>query len=692
MNYFEHKEPVFDHDDNTSAEREPAPVSVIQNQPKRTMNRRKKSTNSFVSYWFNLIFLFAIGFSLLGIDFILYNSTASDNVFSSYPVLRPEIMISLIIIAVLCGIIYFCLSGFTILLCILTGGIAYLSFYAFLNQFADFSTLTTLGYSSVYIAGAAALFIFALLFFSNTKFRVLLAFLVLAGFGVVLHKCNRNLPEFSIDNYQVPASQTQTRQRIINIMVPNLPSYALLSTLEDQNTNKFYRDQLTSIMMGFYARYNFKLYTNAFTKSGNPYLNAADSLNMNLPEDIYANLQNKLIKTNRWNFEQHNSFDVYLQNYKLLNLLKEQGYNINAYQNSGINLCQQNNQNVVNRCTTQNTFPAFKKYNNNLSSFEQSAILLINWLESTKWMDWLAKPIYQSINHIFAADNIPTIGNSYENISVINSLQNLNKLFEDISKDQGNNAYFITLDFLSDMYLFDDMCQLKDMHLWQVKNNYPWAKQNNTMEKRSAYFQQTMCLYGKLSQFMQNLQNIGALNNTVIIIQGLIGIDDLHKDENLLTSFLNTQMSPLAIYTPENKSFSINKGIYSSPNIMKQIFTGAKCVDFDGTNIAKSTRNNIIQHINSVTYNPDKIQNYYREYNEWLRSWNTKNFQSAASSSPAVTPEAEPEIIRPKAQLIPLEEKNITTQKVMQNTITAAPETKVESISAAAQKTPLIEE
>lgn len=692
MNYFEHKEPVFDHSDDNSAERELTITSIIDNQPKKAIKKRKKRLSSFASYWLNLIFLFAIGFSLLGIDFILHNATAGGSIFASFPVLRSEIMLSLTIIAVLCGIIYFCLSGFTILLCILTGGIAYLSFYAFLNQFADFSTLTTLGYSSVYIAGAGALLVFSLLFFSNTKFRFLLAIIILAVFGFVFHKCNHSLPESSVEIYQNATASAPTKQKIVNIMLPSLPSYALLSTLDDQNTNKFYRDQLLSIMMGFYAKYNFKLYTNAFTKSGNPYLNAADSLNMSLPEDIYANLQNKLIKTNRWNFGQHNNFDIYMQNYKLLDLLKEQGYNINAYQSSGINLCQKNNQNVVNRCTTQNTFPSFQKHQNTLSTLEQSAILLINWLESTRWMDWLAKPIYQSINHIFSADNIPTIGNSYKKISVINSIQTLNTLFADISKDEGNNAYFVLLDF-SDMFLFDDMCQLKDISSWQVKNNHQWAKQNNTMEKRSAYFQQAMCLYGKLSQFMQNLQNIGALNNTVVIIQGLNGIDDLHEDEALLTSFLNTQMSPLAIYTPENKSFSINKSICPSPSIIKQLFTKEKCIDFEGTNIAKSTRNNIIQHINSVSYTSDKIQNYYREYSKWLRSWNEKNFQSAASSSvSANTPEPEPEIIRPKAQLIPLEEKTITTQKVTQKTITSTPETKVESISTAAQKTPLIEE
>lgn len=691
MSNIEHKEPVFDHNNEVKSF-DPFPM-IMSSTPQKRRKKEKKVNDSFASYWFNLIFLFIIGFSLLGIDFTLYTATKSGNIFNNFPVLQPEIIISLAAIAIVTLLIYFFLSGFTVLLCILTGGIGFAVFYAFLNQFADFSTLATIGYSSVYIAGAAAILIFVLLFFSNTKFRFFFAFLSLAIFGAVGYYCNRSLPDFSVDNYSAPSAQNESNRKIVNIMLPNLPSYAYLSTLDDQNTNKYYRDQLVSVMMGFYAKYNFKLFTNSFTKSGNPNQNAADSLNLQLPEDIYANLQNKLIKTNRWNFEQHNNFDTYLQHYKLLDILREQGYNINAYQSTGINLCQQNNQIVVNRCVTQNTFPSFKKYAQNVSPVENSIILLIKWLESTKWLDNFNKTIYNNINGLFSADNLPIIGKSFNNLHVVNSIETLNKLFTDITQDQGNNAYFAVIDFPSDMYLFDNMCNLKDMQSWQVKNNQPWVKQHNSMEKRSAYFQQTMCLYGKLGQFMEKLKNTGELKKTTVIIQGLIGIDDDYENESLTNRFLNTQMSPLAIYTPENKSFSINKSICSTPSLINQFFTGEKCVNFNGTNIAKSTRKEIIQNINNVVYTADKIQQYYKEYNEWFRPWNEQNYQSSAPvTSPSTEPQDEPEIIRPKAKLIPLEEKTITKQKITQKTVSTAPEANLESISSAAQKTPLIEE
>ena len=188
---------------------------------------------------------------------------------------------------------------------------------------------------------------------------------------------------------------------------------------------------------------------------------------------------------------------------------------------------------------------------------------------------------------------------------------------------------------------------------------------------------------------MEKLKNIGELKNTTVIIQGLIGMDDF-EDETTYTQFLNAQMTPLAIYTPGNKTFSINKVICSSPSIINQFFNDEKCVNFAGINIAKSTRDNILKHLNKIVYTPDKIQQFYKEYNEWSRPWNEQNFQSAASASNNSDPE--PEIIRPKAQLIPLEEKNITKQNITQKTINTAPEIENESISDAARKTPLIEE
>ena len=687
MDYFEHKDPVFEYNGATVYEKKPAKPQEPAKLVTPTSKPKKKS--SYFVYWVNLISLFIIGFCLLGADFTLYTSTGIGSIFSSFPVLRPDIIASLGAIAAVTAIIYFCFSGFSILLCLLTGSIAYISFYALFNQFATFHSSTDLGYSPVYMSASIAILLFALLFLCKAKYRFILACLSLIGFCAVLNLQNRELPPFSVETYQASAP-CSSNAKIINIMLPNLPSYTTLYALGDTNTNKFYRDKLASIMLGFYAKYNFKLYTNSYTKSGNPYLNAADSLNMDLPEDIHAHLLQKVLKTKTWNFEQQNDFEVYLKDNKMFDVLKEKDYQINAYQGKGINLCKKENYNNVSRCQTQNTHIAdFGKYN--LSPFEQSIILLSDWLESTKWLTYLAKPLYNGINSIVPADDIPLIGTSYKNLHIINSLETLDKLFENIKQDTGKNAYFIILDMPSDMFLFDEMCRLKETSSWKTKDNFPWVERKNTMEKRSAYLQQTMCLYGKLSQFMQNLQDNGLLKDTTVIVQGLIGMDDLHgeKDTSLLESFLNTQMTPIAVYSPENKLFSISKNVCSTPDIINQFLTGKKCKDFNGIGISKSTRNNVMQQINSVAYTSDKVQKAYRDYVEWMRTWNQQNFQSLSNAEPA---KSEDEIIRPKPQILPLEEKNITNNKITVQNVTVAPEAKVESLSEMSKKDPTIEE
>ncbi|MBO7556244.1 MAG: hypothetical protein J6T72_02470 [Alphaproteobacteria bacterium] len=689
MDYFEHKDPVFDYNGATVYEKNPTNTQQQTNILPKKKKEKPKKKKSYFTYWVDLISLFIIGFCLLGMDFTLYTSTGIGNIFSSFPILRPDIVVSLGIIAVITAIIYFCFSGFSILLCFLTGLVAHISFYALFNQFATFYSSTDLGYPPAYISASLAILLFAILFLCKAKYRFFLACLFLIGFGAILNWRNRELAPFSVEEYQTTTENT-SNSKIVNIMLPNLPSYTTLYALEDANINKFYRDKLASIMLGFYAKYHFKLYTNSFTKSGNPYLNAADSLNMDLPENIHEHLLQKIKKTKSWNFDQQNYFELYLKDNKLFDVLKEKDYKINAYQNKGINFCKKENLNNVARCLTQNTHVAdYSKYN--LSPFEQSALLLSDWLESTHWLTYLAKPLYNSIKSIIPADNMPLLGTSYQNLHIINSLQALDKLFEDIKQDTGKNTYFIIMDMPSDMFLFDDMCRLKETGSWKTKDNFPWVGRKNVMEKRSAYLQQTMCLYGKLSQFMQNLQDNGLLKDTTVIIQGLIGMDDLHgeKDTSLLESFLNTQMTPIAIYSPENRLFSISKNFCSVTDIINQFFSGKKCTEFNGIGISKSTRNNVMQQINNVSYTSDNVQKAYREYIEWLRTWNQQNFQSLSNAEPA---KSEDEIIRPKPQMIPLEEKNISNNKITVKNVTIAPEAKVESLSEMSKKDPVIEE
>ena len=556
---------------------------------------------------------------------------------------------------------------------------------AMFSQFANFSSATlTTGHSASYISLGLALIAFAILFFSNKKIRFFFACAAAFAFGAVLLHQNYEKPEFEIEENAGASTSSEKGKKFINIMLPNAPAYGYIAGLEDNEAGKIYRDQLSSVMLGFYAKFGFKLFPNAYVGGRNPYVNAADSLNYAVPENNLENLQTQVMKDSYWQFKKRNDFEAYLKNSAMFDRLKNDGYAISAYQSHGINLCRKNNQNNVFRCVTKITNPAILD-SPLYSVFDKTEILIAQWLESTNWFEYLGETLYNRLKTFYNPDITPIAGMSYKNIYAVNSLKTLDLVMKHIEQDRGDNAYFVFLDMPSDIFVYDDMCKLKSINSWLPKNNQLWVGRNRVIEKRNAYFRQTMCLFGKLSQFMQNLQKSGELANATIVIQGLNGMDDLlgDKDATLVKNFLNGQMATAAVYMPEQHRFTINKSVCSIPDIINQQFNGKKCEEFKGVSSSKTTKQAIRDHLNSVAYTNTSAQQAYQKYVDWFRMWNQNNFQSLANLPEKATglPPEEIVIKHSADELPPLEEKKLDNLHMMKGEIKVAPETKVESLS-----------
>ena len=684
MNLFERKEPSFD---NTSA-REPAPVSVKpQPAPRKKYVRRKIKQHPILNYWINLILFAIIGFSLLGINFVLYASSGYDNIYAEFPVMRPEITISLCIIGTITAILYFIFSGYSLLLCILTSGIMYIFSLAMFHQFANFnSEALANNHSSSLISLILAVATFFLLFFSNKKIRFFFACAAMFAFGAVLYHQNYTKAEFNIvENSHIADPLNQSDKKIISIMLPNLPSYGYIAGLEDSFANKIYREQLREIMLGFYAKHGFKLFPNAYVAGRNPYINAANSLNLSVPEEQFENIQTKVMKDSYWQFKNRTDFEAYLKNNKAVELLKQHNYAVSAYQSHGINLCRQNNINNVDRCVTTVANPVRLK----ASPWEDSWILMAQWLERGKFMKSMWKVIYDRIKPFYDIDNFPILGMSYTNLHTVDTLKTLDLTAENIINDKGNHAYLLFIDMPSETFVYDEMCRLKPTEKWLSKNNKPWVGRNNVSEKRSAYMHQSMCLYGKLGQFMHKLQNSGVLENAVVIIQGLNGMDDMlgDADDSLVSNFLNSQLTDVAIFDSANKKFTINKSICSIPSIINQHFNGEKCSEFDDVTTSKTTKQAVRNRLNPVEYTNDIAQKSYQKYMGWMKAWNQINFQSLALAPrhEENSTFADDEIIHKQPQMLPLEEKTLEKQKVMSGQVNVEAEAPVKSLSEVAQ-------
>lgn len=72
----------------------------------------------------------------------------------------------------------------------------------------------------------------------------------------------------------------------------------------------------------------------------------------------------------------------------------------------------------------------------------------------------------------------------------------------------------------------------------------PWIINKNLYNKRTAYLDQTACLFGKLEQFMDYLKKSGVLDKSVVVIQGLSGADDLKNvtERQFIPDFKNKKL------------------------------------------------------------------------------------------------------------------------------------------------------
>ena len=648
---------------------------------------RKSKKNLFNSSTWNYLFNFfsccLITISLLGMDFILFASSGPFNIFSGTSHLRPEVLYFLIGMALTITLLYFCLSFLSIILYILTALVTGFVTYAFICQFANFNIEST----EVFSAVVAGVIVFAILALTPKRIKALLVLTVVFCFGAVLVNQNQDRSEFVINPDMVSAPVGDDSQKLITVMIANAPSYSYLATLDKKDASEIYKEQLMKIMLAFYAKNGFKLYPNAYITSTNQFINAARNLNYTAGEDI-SFLQNQVLKNGYWQFKNREDFEAYLKDNIVYDGLKEKGYKISAYQSHGINLCKKNNQDAVNRCVTKVNFPV------NIDSLQFSTgdkikILAIQWLESTGWFnnEDIMENLYGSAKTFYNPAKTPILGTTYKKLYVINSYKALDLMLDDIEKDKGNQAYFIYLDLPSDMYVYDDMCRLKGMDEWLVKYNQPWVENKSFLEKRNAYMKQTMCLFGQLEKMMERLGQLPNSQNISVIIEGLAGMDDMigSNNDDYAERFINGQLTALAVKTAGSKKFVINKSICAVEDILNnQLNNGPKCEEFAHTKLSKSIKKSVTESLASVAFTNTIAQKSLQEFNRWYKEWHKLNYRAPEKS--LLVPLGKADLVEtaelPSASgLLPLENTNISEQKIMTNEIQVGSEAEVIPLS-----------
>lgn len=616
---------------------------------KKIKNKKKRNFSTYLFDWFIKGMIITLLFS---IDFILYSSSASYSIFSPMGILSVEVVYILVAILSLAIFIMLFLSFspfFQNLAVSYLVGCFVLMFLVHFAVFDEKSILANLGKtflgpaigiwlfqnSDFLIACLAGFAAFLLLSYSSkqTIFYFMASLMVIfAGIiGVEFIQRNDKQEFFVSHEDKVIGTDKKDAKNFIHLSFTGLTSYHNMKDMIDTNNKKsLYSKKIrnvSDIMLAFYLKNEFVLYPNAYVKDYNPAINMIEIFNLKQDKNINLYILKSLMITDYWKFNNISNRNLHLRENQLFDTFKKAKYHISAYEDEGVEFCYRNNELAVNKCTEKQSLPInVDKYN--FSIKDKTIILLVQWLESSDLMNNTSL-IYKLVRPFVGSDNIPMIGSSLRNVQVIDSLDTLDRLANDIisGNSNGNKAYFAYIDFPGSIYMYNEFCKLKPMSQWVNKDNLPWVIKNNLNQKREAYADQVSCLYGRLESFMQKLQKSGKLDNTVIVINGISGVNSLHDktDKNFINEFKGDKLVNMAIRDPLINKTKIKNDVCSVGNILKQyLYKKGKC-DIKDLSMHEGAKNDLNNALQSDVIKREEATNAVKIFNDWYGRWNMVN-------------------------------------------------------------------
>ena len=577
-----------------------------------------------------------VSFLLFGIDFILFVGAGNFSIFNN-TFFADEIVGVLLFIAVTTTAIYTIFSKIRIIQDILTGASFFAFFYSVYNQFAQFNTRNFIAdwfslssnnifqeYSAFFVSlllGIAAFYVF----YKKKQYVTPLTLFVLSLFiGVLINKfVHQNKQDEFIIRYNDNTGgivNANNKQKAIYFFFPEASSYKTVSSWENIPETK----ETIELMLAFYAKNRFTVFPNAYVKERAQYFNLIHSLNPQYKGDVTDNIMQTKILYRYWNFFNPTEEFIYPKNSQLIETYSNSGYKTTAYKSKTVDLCTKKHKMIVNRCVEKISIPV-NIYGENISYSEKLKIILAEWAESTGLFSKLPF-MYDAFNLISDADRIPLVGINYSNLYVINSLHTFDKLLNDIKKDEGNQAYFVFVDLPADMYIYNEYCEMKPMAEWVSLDATSTKNYENENLKKKAYLQQVKCLYGKLEEFIQDLDEADLLNKTTIMIQGTSSFHKERAELSFIDNFINSRLVNMAYREENPEHFAVNDYICSTSDIINSILYGNEfCTDLDGVNAHITIKLELYKKLTETTINEEHLFKIIPEFDKWFETWKEKN-------------------------------------------------------------------
>ena len=577
-------------------------------------------------------------FTLMAIDLVLFTDSGNLNIYGGEHFLSPELL----------GLLGALLAFFSLVM-ILTAFSQWVQnilcalftcwfIYVLFNQFAQFDYNSFLGdylksflgsivpqflytHSSVIVAVVLSLLVLWFLFSAHVIFLAVYVLLFVIAFaGILRYGFNniRNQHDF-IELYQshIKNNADEHGEKFVYIMLPNLPSYKYFNKISTGGAS-----QIGELMNGFYTKNKFEVFGNAYTQDDTCFMNMVRSVNL-FSDDLPQNhIMNTMLVYKYWKFFNVNDEYVFLKDNQMFDTFRKAGYKISAYKSRGFDLCHKNHMFNVDRCTEKVNRP-INLYSMNLSSFDRAQMLMLEWFSSMKLFRDMSK-VYQFLSLFGKPDSLPLVGVNYNNLYVINSIETFNVLVENIIQDKGRQAYFVYADIPSDMFIYDEFCQIKPRHEWINMENMPWVKTNNTQLKQRAYYEQTKCLYGKLQEFLDQLQSNDLLEKTVIILEGMSSVNNFSSKpyDNFVDDFIYRKLTTLAIKSPVNDSVVFNDNICEANGIIRHyLYKDKVCNGLDEINIHQSLKTNLVETLADLDISEEQAANNLTAFDTWYAQW-----------------------------------------------------------------------
>lgn len=506
-----------------------------------------------------------------------------------------------------------------------------------LNQFALFnvdtfveiwlrehaSFLTFIGIiPSAWLVG----FFLALIVFFSFRYTLVIFVTVVSLFGsLVLGIYQTEMIKIPSKEFVEVKKQDEIRgndeqRNLVYIMAPKFPSYHFLSTVKDTHFR-----ELRDLMIGFYAVNDFEIYPNAFVQKSDAVSNIVDIYNQVDYTSTTSGIRGYAELLNDWDFVHHSQDTMMLEDNKLYALLNKDGLKISTYSMPQFNLCYRSGQMISDRCVVKQSHP-IQLYDKKSSLEKNIYALLGEWVLSfnSRNLKSVAKMLVDNSQlkgwKILSGDRRLSI----EGAAVL-----LDKVYADFARDGNGVAYMTFVELPSDMYIYDEFCNIKPRYKWvSLKDNMIYS--GGIDEKRKAYAEQTKCFIGMLQMYMEEMNKNEKLQYTDIIVQGVSPLRELAgMPAGQYGTFVADKLVSMGIRRGEKPSFVVNTDVCLASDFSRSFITKEKvCYTVDNMKMVSDEAYNLKKNlVNNAVIRGSKISNIAAKYRDWYEEFRQKNPQ-----------------------------------------------------------------